>query len=956
MQRPHFRPAGRRYTALLLLCLLPLTASGSEPVHCPPPQRFIILPAASLSDSLQQLARNFDLLIAIPSAQVMPAEIPRQSGCGTLAFWLDQLLADTGLSYQLIGDTLVIRQSLPTTSRSSGQLPPPPAPVTEELVVTASGSERENTRNVSDLSGRSDFSMDISRLRQSGIYQLSSALELASGVKVEDNRYAIIRGMTGRYQSIRINGGELPSLDPAGQNFPLDFIPIGILNSIDLKKSVYADAPGQASAGIVSLNTTRLPQENFIQLAVSGIDRSQSNNTQVLQGYISPTDWQSHDDGSRRIPAELMDNAHEGGVVGLDAASRETLGETIVGDMGLYRARSNGSSGLDLSSGLSGHADRFRWGGTLSVSLRDRWQQTQINSTAYSTGTGYSGQSADFHHEDSQHQRTDHITGLNALLSLGTEINDAHYLGFNTLLLRQSTHHAELTDTLGKDVNNLPLSVAYRRNIINWTERQLRQYQLYGQHSLTDNTAVNWQLSRTSNRYDRPHDLDYRYFSLTGDEDYTLQLAPGTTSIGWRHMTQQTQSSGLHLNHLYVTGINNTPLTGEIKIGWERNQRQRYGYNLLYSFSATGDITTDAELMQQTNPTDILTAQWIQGEEDISGFILTDNALSREEDQGLNGRFYGARQHNQAGYLLNDLDLSEAWRLISGIRRETNRTEAELWDASAENYQPLSDEALWLPSVSVEYLPGNHTLQLNYSQTLVWPQLNELLPVVYEDPDTRTKTTGNPELRRSDVHNWNIAWEYQPGNDLRLATALYLKRIRNPIEGVFTEESEQTDAATFSNYTYRNTRFASVRGYELETDYALSLYRGHQLNILARYAGIRSETATAIDEQRPLQGQPRYISAAQLQYIYRQNTSLTLRYKRSGTQLYITSDREDLPAIYQQPRNQLDMTFSQFSSPFRLSLSLNNLLNTRYQYVQGDYQYLSYRSGREWQLTIDARF
>ncbi|MDO6749028.1 hypothetical protein, partial [Gilvimarinus sp. 1_MG-2023] len=110
------------------------------------------------------------------------------------------------------------------------------------------------------------------------------------------------------------------------------------------------------------------------------------------------------------------------------------------------------------------------------------------------------------------------------------------------LWLHQSTHRAELIETQGKSENDIPSNTAYRRALINWTERSLLQRQLYGRHQLTSATDLYWQIASTQTNYDRPHDLDYRYSSTSGNSDYRLQLNPSTTNIGWRSMQQQSHS------------------------------------------------------------------------------------------------------------------------------------------------------------------------------------------------------------------------------------------------------------------------------------------------------------------------------------------------------------------------------------------------------------------------------
>ncbi len=990
------RPALAQYPGICLIIGLALQsqvhALGSQTATNPATsptaecsnsdQRYLQLASSGLQEATELLANRFGLqLVSSADVVALPVKNNPTPACRTLPQWLSLLLPDH-IGYRVIEDTLVLSAHLApaaqtTTTTTIKATPTANTDFPNEILVTAALQAGATRRSAPELTGNHDFKLDREQLRQTGVRNLPAALELASGVKIENNRYAIIRGMTGRYQTIQINRGELPSLDPAGQNFPLDFIPLGILNSVDLQKSVYADAPGQASAGILNLDTMQLPEHDYAQLATSYLYRQGSNHSSTLQGYVSSSDWYGFDDGSRRIPGLLLHTARHGSLDDLSNTQRQQLGEAAAGDMGLYQANSQGSGGLDISTGLSRQISNATLGGTLSFNLRDHWQNTWIQSTSYSTGTGYSGSSADFHHEDSTHQRSEHIIDLSVMTALGLDINDEHYFGFNVLWLHQSTHRAELIETQGKSENNFPSNTAYRRALINWTERSLLQRQLYGRHQLTSATDLYWQIASTQTDYDRPHDLDYRYSAISENSDYSLQLSPSTTNIGWRSMQQQSRSVSLHLNRIYSLRTDNHLLTGELKWGWESSQKQRHGYNLLYTYSGSDDLTSNSQLMEQPNPNDILTPELITGDASSSGFILQDTLFNTDSGTSLSGRFYRATQINRATYLLNDLDLSEHWQLISGIRREYNQMKAALWNTEAHAEEPLQTASRWLPSLALEYRPGFHQLRANYSQTVVWPRFNELLPVIYEDLDTRTKTIGNPNLNNSDVHNWDLSWQWKPlDNPLRLGSSLYLKRIHQPIEGTFSDNSEATDQASYSNYSYQNSPFGQVQGLELEADYQWQ-WSGQNIEIQGRYASIRSRvqqrainqqnidetesdsdviTETTTSGSRPLQGQPAYISALRLQYQPSDTHTFSLVYKRSGTQLYITSDRDDLPAVYQQPRNHLDLNWTYQLKPARLTFNINNLIDTAHRYQQGGYHYLSYRTGREYWLSLDVGF
>src|SRR5690606_23538683 len=79
----------------------------------------------------------------------------------------------------------------------------------------------------------------------------------------------VIRGQPKRYTSTLFNGSQLPSLDPIQQITPLDLFPSGVLSNIAVQKAYTADMPGSFGSGMVQLNTSGLPREDFIEVKAS---------------------------------------------------------------------------------------------------------------------------------------------------------------------------------------------------------------------------------------------------------------------------------------------------------------------------------------------------------------------------------------------------------------------------------------------------------------------------------------------------------------------------------------------------------------------------------------------------------------------------------------------------------------------------------------------------------------
>ncbi|MFS1525980.1 hypothetical protein ACL7TT_18055 [Microbulbifer sp. 2304DJ12-6] len=121
------------------------------------------------------------------------------------------------------------------------------------------------------------------------------------------------------------------------------------------------------------------------------------------------------------------------------------------------------------------------------------------------------------------------------------------------------------------------------------------------------------------------------------------------------------------------------------------------------------------------------------------------------------------------------------------MRRERETVKADFWDRAPQGWAPLLDEGHNLYSAALSYIPsGLHNLSLGYSQTVAWPNVNELMPKRYEDVDLRIHVTGNPYLQIAQVRSWDLRWAYNNRDrDFEMNFLAFHKDIDSALEGVF---------------------------------------------------------------------------------------------------------------------------------------------------------------------------
>lgn len=919
--------------------------------------------------ALYTLAQSSGYRLVTNPALVRNKKVVAPPGCGPLEERARNLLGPLGLDYQLIGDTLVVFRAGPEGRQAPAA--PVARPSIAEVVVEASAFEGQPTSGSGNRYGRykggADAALDFDRIHSLGITDLASALELISGVKMEQERYAVIRGMKGRYQSVRLNGAAIPSLEPSGQRVPMDVFPVNILNQVDLRKSVFADAPGNASAGVVNIETRRIPEETSLTLVSGGGYRSGTTGEKVLRGYTGERDWLGYDDGGRALPRVIGESAHLGSPDDWPEAQREAAGEAIPRDYGLYFGEAGADGLFNLSGGRSWQRGRHSWGVTGSLGYRNEWRQRSLFSQVLNRFSlspeqeGGEGSSV-FATEDASHRRLDNIINLNGLLALGYGLDERHHLGANFLLLRQSVNRAEQIETRERNRSGEYDGEDSLRSLSNWTEKQMALGQFYGSHFVgpEESIAINWHLTSARSRYTRPYDVSYRYARNGVSYSYLFQPGYNNFRVAWEDMGEETLSAGVSASYQWFRD----DWSVDLKAGTDILDAQQDGYLLEYTFIAKGTLDASWELRQRNNPAGILTPETIIGAPGSDGFLLDNDMKFTLSPPELDGDFYAAEHRNRASYLLADARYGERWQFLLGMRREGDRVEADAWDRQPQGRVSLLDGRRDLYSAALGLEPSpRHKLRLGYSETVVWPGINELMPRRYEDTDLRIEVTGNPNLELAEAQNWDLRWQFSD-DELGLDTKLlgFYKTIDNAIEGVFFDPVISNNRA-FNIYSYLNSDSASLYGYELELDFARVFADSHKLELQSSYAGMRSQVDIPPDlrreaETRPLQGQPAYLGSLQLQYRHLDSDrSVSLLYKRSGRELYIVSNSYGVPDVYRDPYDSLSLAFNTpLFAGMHGTFSVENLLDSARHYDQGGKTFLDYREGRRYQLRVAMDF
>lgn len=104
---------------------------------------------------------------------------------------------------------------------------------------------------------------DMARFGGSDIADLVKRIP---GVNVVEGKFAVVRGLSDRYNSTEVNNLPMPSPDPLRQGLQLDLFPTSIIENVVTNKMFLPDMPGNSGGGAFDLATKSFSDEWFAKI------------------------------------------------------------------------------------------------------------------------------------------------------------------------------------------------------------------------------------------------------------------------------------------------------------------------------------------------------------------------------------------------------------------------------------------------------------------------------------------------------------------------------------------------------------------------------------------------------------------------------------------------------------------------------------------------------------------
>lgn len=802
-------------------------------------------------------------------------------------------------------------------------------------------------RNLADLTGATIIQREnnavvevvtsemISRTTAS---KTSDVIKLSSGASIQDNKFAIIRGLNDRYNAAYLNGSPLPSSESDRKAFSFDMFPSNMLENLVISKSATADLPAEFAGGIIAINTKSIPEKNFFSFSLGTGFNSITTFKDQTTYEGGKLDWLGLDNGARSIPTAIP--AY--GSFPNSISEQANLAKQFSTSWGLNNQKFAPNYSLQFSSGMNKKIGEVKEFGFITAFTYSRtFNYNQTIRRGYTNGTNPNAPQASQIDYDYLDKNNVESVLSGALANFSFKLNDKNTFSFQNIYSINSDD--KLINRTG-EINPLEANPSLLRSNARWfTSNAVYSGQITGKHTFkSEKTKLNWlagysnvqrsipSLNRsiyTRNKYitdpNDPNPADTQYVA-------NMSYSSVGPSYGGGMFFSKNKENSINLKADFSYDIiAKDSIKLLLKTGLYTQIRNRdfearqLGYTKYGVFG--GDVTFDESLLYL--PEDQIYAPQNMGliAPGVGGFKLTDGTKFSDA--------YQAQSTLNAAFAQLDQKYKKL-HFVYGVRLEDFTQQLQARKDDNSKLEIKTHKLDLLPSFNGIYaLNKSKNIRLSYSQTINRPEYRELAPFAFYDFSTTYVVSGNSNLQRAKIQNVDLRYESYPGKGQLFSASLFYKHFQNPIEQVtrpdVTGEISFNNVPTAKNFGLEveaRTLIGSL--IDLDTTAFLS-----NVSIYGNIAVIRSkvDVSQVVGSQydsRPLQGQSPYVLNAGIQYKHpKDNWGLALNLNKVGERIAIVGNVNE-PDLWENSRTFLDLqiTKSFWKQKGEFKLNIQNIL------------------------------
>jgi TonB-dependent receptor len=761
------------------------------------------------------------------------------------------------------------------------------------------------------------------------------AVQRVSGVTVQDGKYVFVRGLGERYTTASLNGARIPSPEPEKRVVPLDLFPSGLLQTITTSKTFTPDQSGDFSGAQVDIRTREFPARRQVTYSLTTGFNSGTTGSNILAAPRAGGERLAWATTKRNLPW-LVASAGNFQRLNLNQGDKNLLINTFRDSWSplTERAQPNVSTSVSVggNDALLGHRVGYVASGTYSLSQDEKSDQVRAVADRGST----QGATREIN-------RFAGSTGSASVL-WGGLFNLSTLIGTSTRLRLNNTYNRTADNDARSETGSLE-NEGVRAHIdrLQYVERSVRSNQLAAEHHLGDRHRIDWAVTSSGVTRDEP---DRSEFVSVLERD----TPDGADAARWLNTGNQGAVRTFStLDETSAEGRMNYQLTfpwrsqqHSVKVGGLYRSTDRDADSRAFSISAAGM----PQSTRQLPPEQLFDGRFTQG----SDAVFDIAPLGQ-------GGSYSARDRLRAGFAMAEIGITDRVRFVGGARLEQDKVRVH---AVSTLGSPVTTEKTWtdvLPSAALNLkLTESQSLRLSLSRTLARPEYRELSPISSRDVIGGDNIEGDPDLERTRISNADLRWEWYPATGELVSLAVFGKRFDKPIERVYRPVGSGSRTVF-----YLNADGADNYGVELELRKGMGFLANAlqpftaftNVTVMQSTIKLGETTASATNRNRRMVGQAPYVVNAGLTYSTRSGAmSATVLVNRTGERIDAAGD-QPLPDVIEKPRTALDLSL-RFPVVSALSgrFDAKNVLDDRYDTVQGSVVRESFRTGRVFELGL----
>jgi hypothetical protein len=754
----------------------------------------------------------------------------------------------------------------------------------------------------------------------------SEVVKRIPGITIMDDRFLVVRGLSQRYNNVWLNNSATPSAEADVKAFSFDIIPSSMIENIMIFKSPAAELPADFAGGFVKITTRNMPDKNsFVMQYSTGINEGTTFN-EFYKYDGSKTDFLGFDDGSRALPADMPAHLslYESSTNPVVREKITVIGSELLKNWSAVKLTAFPDQKLLLGINRKFKIGNREFGNTTALTYSLSNNSDDINVDDYSI--------YDFGNNKPSYLNEFRDRSFTNSARVSIMHNWAFLLGNKSKIeFRNLLNQAGFTRTTmrnGREWYNDGRFI--RSEEMRYLSRTIYSGQLAGNHTLdkTGDLTLDWIMGYSASIKNEPDTKRCRYIqSLQNPDVYMLlfsdQADLSSLSRMWIHLNENAESAALNLSYR----MNISGFRPEIKTGFyfENKDRKFVARNFGYAKGSSESV-----FGQTTLPIDQIFTN--------SNINLT-NGIKLMEVTSLSDS-YTASNHQISGYISARFPITSKLNLYSGIRIEKNKqTLSSYKQGSTIKVDVDRDTINIFPSANLTYnFSDKNILRFAYGMTINRPEFREIAPFYYVDFEMNAGIYGAPHIKQAYIHNFDIRYEYYPATGETFNIGAFYKHFIDPIEQVILGNSP-------TQYSFENVRSAFSAGIEAEARKSLGFIKGmDKFSLIMNASWIKSKVSFApgsLSRNRPLEGQSPYIVNFGL-YYQNDNKGLMFSalYNVIGKRIAAVGRPspnmwEDIPDIYEMPRNLIDLTFSKMIGKYiEIKGGVKDLLNEKVKYIQ----------------------